>query len=92
MGGEVSEGKTEMTFHLVSELLMALLCIFSGLYLLGGHKKWIKVNLIAHGMVVYSVLNAAGYYGQKEELSMMLMFLVLLLLSLTSVFILTKSE
>ncbi len=91
-GGEVTEGKTEMTFHLVSEFLMALLCILSGLYLLGGQRKWMKVNMLAHAMVIYSVLNAAGYYGQKEELAMMLMFLVLFLLSLASVIILTKSE
>jgi len=90
--GPVSEGKIEMGFHLFSELLMAILCFISGIYLVRGLPKGIKVNLIAHAMVVYSVINAAGYYGERNQGAMMLLFLILLLLSVTSLIVLINSE
>lgn len=78
---DIEEGKREMLFHLFSEVLMAVLSITSGFVLL---KKG-KSNLIiaAHAMVIYSVLNAAGYYLEKGEQLMTSLFLILFLLSLT---------
>lgn len=78
---DIEEGKREMLFHLFSEALMAVLCITSGFILL---KKG-KSNLIiaAHAMVIYSVLNAAGYYFEKGEVLMTSLFVILFLLSLT---------
>ena len=78
----VEEGDTEMIFHLVSEMVMASLCVGSGLGLVNGLRRAIPINLIAHSMVIYSVLNAAGYYAEREELIMVLLFLILLVLSL----------
>jgi len=91
-GETLSEGKTEVSFHLISEFLMALLCILGGLYLVRRRKAGSNLSLVAHAMVVYSVLNAAGYYGERGEAIMVLMFLVLLLLSLCSIIILIYSE
>ena len=75
------EGKTELSFHLFSEFLMAILCLFSGILLL--RKKSISrlLNILGLGMVIYSVLNAAGYYGEKNEIPMMILFIVLLILT-----------
>ncbi|HUX95333.1 MAG TPA: hypothetical protein VMV47_06345 [Bacteroidales bacterium] len=81
--GSIQEGKTEMIFHLFSEFLMAVLCILSGFKILMDHKSATDVNLIAHGMVVYSVLNAAGYYSEKGESAMVIMFILLLIISVT---------
>jgi len=89
-GDPVSEGRTEMGFHLLSEFLMAVLCILSGLFLLWRPWKWIKMNLVAHAMVIYSVLNAAGYYGERGEVAMMIMFVVLLVLSVCCIAILIR--
>jgi len=84
--GQISEGKKEMVFHLFSEFLMACLCILSGIKLLLRHNSAILVNVLAHGMVIYSVLNAAGYYGEKGSMPMTIMFLILFILSSAVIF------
>ena len=75
----IPEGKTEILFHLFSEYLMAFICVISGLLLLV--KSWMAkpLNLLGLGMVIYSVLNAAGYYGQRSDATMMFLFLGLFL-------------
>ena len=86
------EGKTELSFHLFSEFLMALLCLASGILLL--RKKPISrlLNILGLGMVIYSVLNAAGYYGEKNEIPMMIMFIVLLILTSVAIFLRLDSK
>jgi tellurite resistance protein TehA-like permease len=71
------EGSTEILFHVFSEYLMAVICVISGLLLL--KKFWMAkpLNLLGLGMVIYSVLNAAGYYSQRSDIAMMFLFLFL---------------
>lgn len=85
------EGKTELTFHLLSEFIMAVLCLFSGILILGNKPIGKLLNVLGLGMVIYSVLNAAGYYGESNELQMMIMFLVLLILTSIAIFFTIKS-
>lgn len=80
-GNKVTEGKTEMVFHLFSEFLMATLCILSGFKILMKHRSAVPLNTIAHSMVIYSLLNAAGYYREKGEIPATILFLALLLIS-----------
>lgn len=75
----IQEGKNEMTFHLVSEFIMAVLCILSGLTLLKKRKK--NLNIAAHAMVIYSVLNAAGYYAERGDKAMIILFVILGIIS-----------
>lgn len=77
-GEKLPEGKTELFFHIFSELLMALLCIVSGVLLLKKKRIGKPLNIVGLGMAIYSVINAAGYYGEKNEFLMMFIFLVLL--------------
>ena len=81
----LSEGKLELSFHLFSEFLMALICLVSGIIIL--RKKTIGklINILGLGMVIYSVLNAAGYYGEKNDYSMMTMFIILFILTSTAI-------
>jgi len=81
------EGKTELSFHLVSEFLMALLCLVSGILLLRKNVISRLLNLLGLGMVIYSVLNAAGYYGERNEIPMMIMFIVSSILTLIAIFL-----
>lgn len=76
------EGKLEMGFHLMSEFLMACFCIVSGFKILRNHKDSFLINSAGHGMVIYSVANAAGYYGEKGNWPMTVMFLFLFCISL----------
>src|SRR5512133_1297993 len=80
------EGKTELSFHLFSEFLMALLCLVSGILLLRNNPISRLLNILGLGMVIYSVLNAAGYYGEKNENPMMILFIVLLVLTTIAIF------
>jgi hypothetical protein len=75
------EGNTELFFHLFSEFLMAFLCLVSGILLLISKQFSRELNILGLGMVVYSVFNAAGYYGERNEIPMMILFIVLLILT-----------
>ena len=59
--GGIIEGPVEVSFHLVSEFLTAILLLISGIGLLRGNTKGRELFLISNGMLIYSVLNAAGY-------------------------------
>ena len=81
------EGETEMTFHLFSEFLMATICIVSGILLLKNIYLGKPLNFLGFGMVIYSSLNAAGYYGELCNSPMVIMFIVIFLLSMTAIFL-----
>lgn len=79
--GGITEGAIEISFHLLSEFLMAILLIISGIGLLRGKTSGRKLFLISNGMLIYSVLNAAGYYGQSRNIAMTIMFLAIFIIS-----------
>ena len=54
--GSVTEGRTEMAFHLLSEFLMAVLCILSGFKLLMNHRRSKGVNILASTQQLMPVL------------------------------------
>ena len=76
----VPEGKTELTFHLISEFSMALVCLISGIRILKRLSAQ-KLNIIGHSMVIYSTLNATGYYFQRNEPVMALLLMVFFIIS-----------
>lgn len=82
---DISEGKIELSFHLFSEFLMALLSLLSGILLLKNKLFAKSMNILGLGMVIYSILNAAGYYGERSEYSMLIMFLILFILTSTAI-------
>lgn len=75
------EGQFEITFHLISEFLMAILLITGGYIFLRLKNNGRKILMVAHGMLIYSVLNAAGYYGQRENIGMTSMFFSIFIVS-----------
>ena len=81
----IAEGRIEMGFHLYSEFSMAILCLVSGFMLLRGRKFARETNIGSQAMVIYSVINAAGYYGQRGDTAMMAMFIMIGLFSVGAV-------
>lgn len=75
------EGKIEITFHVFSEILMASICLLSGIFLLKNIKLGRNMSIIGFSMILYSVLNAAGYFGERNELTLTIMFLFLFLIT-----------
>jgi uncharacterized membrane protein len=86
MNESIPEGKTEMSFHLFSEFLMALLCLLSGFLLIRQKPKGQITNATAHAMVVYSLINAIGYYVERNEKSMVVLFIILAIVSFIILF------
>jgi hypothetical protein len=80
VGGEVPEVESELTrvlFHVFSEFLMGGVLIAAGIGLLLGRGWGSRAFVLGMGFAIYSVLNAAGYYGQAGNLGAVVMFLVL---------------
>jgi hypothetical protein len=75
------EGETEFSFHLFAEFLMATVCIVGGFLQLLKAKHAKTMSIAGLSMVIYSVLNAAGYYGERGGTAMMVMFICLFILS-----------
>lgn len=83
--GNLEEGWIELGFHLVSEFLLAIVLIVSGILMLRRQPQARVINLTGLGMLIYSVVNAAGYYGQRGETLAMILFICLGALSLLAV-------
>ena len=65
-GDDLPEGPLEIRFHLLSEALMALGAVVSGAMLLRSTSRAAIANAAAHATVIYSTLNAAGYYAERQ--------------------------
>ena len=73
-----SEFKTQIYFHIFSEILMATICIIAGLKTFG---KNYFLKVAAHAMLIYSTLNAAGFYAEKNDIIMLILFVFLFMVS-----------
>lgn len=79
--GGIKEGPIEIFFHLVSEFLMAILLLIGGIGLIRDKMYGRKIFLISNGMLLYSVLNAAGYFGQGGNMAMVILFFAIFMIS-----------
>jgi len=85
ISGNVTELKTEpirISLHLASEFLTAVLLILSGIGKLLKKRYSSVVFKVSLGLLMYSVINAAGYYAQQSNIPMVIMFTVILLFNL----------
>lgn len=83
-GPIVGRGSVEMLFHLAAEFITAIALLAGGLGLLLDWAWGLNVYLISMGMLLYAVINSAGYFAQKREWPMVGMFAVLLIFALIS--------
>ena len=81
-GSSMAEGKLEQSFHLASEFLMATFLIVSGILVLSRKHPGRLFNMAALGMLIYSVLNAAGYYGERGDTPMLILFILIAVISI----------
>lgn len=83
--GNVPELRTEpinIYFHLTSEFLMAVLLLISGIGILKKLTWGNPMFILSNGLVIYSVINSAGYFGNSDEWAMVIMFMIILVLSI----------
>jgi len=81
---QVPELETEpvaIKFHITAEMTMGGLSLMSGIFLLIGLSLSTYFFILAQGLVIYAVINAAGYYGQRKQWSSVIMFGIILISS-----------
>ena len=86
--GNVPELETapwSIAFHLAAEFLTAIMLIISGVMLLKQHPLGKQIFLLAVGMVIYAMVNSAGYFAQSGDWVFVVMFGVLLALAGVSI-------
>jgi hypothetical protein len=71
---ELHETPVYAWFHLTVEYLTALILIVGAYGLQTGRTWGLKTHLVSLGMLLYAVIQAAGYYAQMGQMSMVLMF------------------
>jgi len=95
--GQIPELETspkEIAFHLAAEFLTAFALIVGGLGLALRRRWGYAVNLVALGMLAYTVVVSPGYYAQTGDYIFVGMFAVLMALTLLFIVVslLKKSE
>lgn len=72
---------TQIFFHLVAEFFTSIMLIIGGLGYLTEQSWGTAVFFIAVGMLIYSTINAAGFYGQLKDWPMFITLLVFAFIS-----------
>ena len=71
-----------ITMAIISDVLTGTTLMAAGIGLLM-KKEWsIKVFLLSMGFLFYSVINAAGFYGQRGDIGFVIMFAVIFILAI----------
>jgi len=86
---QIPELKTEpyrIGFHLAGEALTAAMLVIGGTGVLLGTSWGLWIYLIAMGMLFYTAIVSPGYYAQKGEWSMVIIFTIVTVLGLLSLF------
>lgn len=74
---EIKTKPIEILFHIFSEIATALLLLISGFGIIT-NKRWSsKLFLLSMGALLYSVINAVGFYGQSGDFIMVIVFVVI---------------
>lgn len=89
-GNQIPELETEplrIKFHLAAEFATALVLLSAGIGLLTGQAWAFETYLVSMGMLLYTVIVSPGYFAQKGQWAYVVMFAVLLVLALVSIWI-----
>ncbi len=89
---ELVSAPISITFHLIAELSMGILMLISGIALLKASKWSSWLFVLSSGLVIYAVINSAGYYGQFGNWPMVMMFMGLLGITIILNILIIRSE
>jgi hypothetical protein len=82
---ELETAPFELVFHLAAEFMTAMVMIASGAAILRGRPWAPRAYYLSSGMLVYAVVNSAGYFLQLRQWAFVMMFAALLFLTVFSV-------
>jgi hypothetical protein len=78
---ELKTGLIEIIYHLIGEFLTGIILIISGIGLFKQNKWSFHLFMVSLGMLFYTTIVSAGYYIDKSELSIVIMFSFLQILT-----------
>lgn len=82
---EMETAPFAIMFHLTAEFMTGVITIAGGVAVLR-RKPWAaRLYYLASGMLIYAVINSAGYFVQLQQWPLAIMFAVLFLLAVVSV-------
>lgn len=87
---ELQSEPVRIWFHITGELVTALALVVSGTSLLTGSHWGPVLFLLSIGMLLYTLIVSPGYFAQKRQWGWVLIFGVLFILSIASVFLLLR--
>lgn len=90
--GEFMIKPAEITLHLIAEFTTSILLMIAGISILKKKQKAYNLNLVALGMLLYTLIVSPGYYLQKGELVFVGMFAIFLILTLLALVMSFKKE
>jgi len=79
---ELTTKPTQIYFHLIAEFLTSVMLLIGGFGLFTNQSWGTVIFYISIGMVIYSTINAAGFYGQLKDWPMFIMLIVFTIISL----------
>ena len=82
---ELDTAPFEIMFHLAAEFMTSMIIIAGGISVLR-RKPWAaRLYYLASGMLIYAVVNSAGYFVQLGQWPLVVMFGVLFFLTVVSI-------
>lgn len=78
---ELATKPWEIRTHITAEWIMAVTMLGGGVTSLAGIVGGRPILLLGLGMTLYSIVNSAGYYLQRRQMPLVLMFGVLLIVT-----------
>lgn len=88
LGGKVTDLKTNrlgMMYHISAEYITGALLVMAGVLLILEVDLSLEIGLVAFGMLLYTVINSSGYYAQRGERGMVVMFSMITVLTLLAI-------
>jgi hypothetical protein len=79
---EINIEPIRISYHLIGEFLTAIILLIGGFGLFTNRGWGFHVFLISMGMLLYTVIVSAGYYGQQGDMIMVGMFTILQVLTI----------
>ena len=74
----------EIKLHILTEMLTAVMLILGGVSVIRGWSKLTNLHYVSQGMLIYAIINSSGYYIDRGESMMAVMFGVLLVGTIVS--------
>lgn len=79
---EINDEPIRITFHIVAEIITAVMLIISGVCLSMNVEYSIHIFLLSIGMLLYTLITSPGYFAQFKNYSMVIIFVTILILSI----------